>query len=298
MNQSTTTSSLRRWSRLTPIIATFILIVGVAPASADELITIEVDEVLFAEPGSVTVITEVDVSSPFVGQECQIIALSENQVSIHPGNDLLISTGGGQTVIADVEAEPDAQITRSATVLLGPRIAIALRMGPDGVSSLGFDMSLDCGAAETIIETETPDCGPDDTGSLSDQGATDCSSQEAGDGNSTPTTMPILEAEVSPPVIGLPDPCHASGSGNLSLDDANCPNPEPAVPTTVPDVDPPDTEPPTGSTTEPTRTTPTTSAPSSTSATSGPTVLGLLVERGLPMAQPALPVQAQPDYTG
>lgn len=128
------------------------VLVGLAlvatPASAD--ISIDFDDFITGPVGSLRTLTEVDVPAELVGQTCLISVLAENQVSVHPGNDLVITTGDTETVISDVEDEADEALNESYPVVVGATILVQLRFGTDGQSSLGFGLTFDC--EESVVQ--------------------------------------------------------------------------------------------------------------------------------------------------
>lgn len=138
----------------------FALVVPVDAATDEFEVSIPVETVVRgAEPGAVVTLTDPPVVAPedLVGRECTVVARSENQSSVHPGNDLVVVTGESQVRIADVEAEPGIAINASGTVLLGPDVRISLIAGQDGVFSAGIDVTVDCapGATTTTRATTT-----------------------------------------------------------------------------------------------------------------------------------------------
>lgn len=135
-----------------PVRTAAAVLVGLAllasPASAD--ISIDFDDFITGPVGSLRTLTEVDVPADLVGQTCLISVLAANQVSVHPGNDLVITTGETETVIADVEDEADEALNESYPVVVGSTILVQLRFGTDGQSSLGFGLTFDC--EESVVQ--------------------------------------------------------------------------------------------------------------------------------------------------
>lgn len=257
-------SAARR--RLLGAMSVMVLVIVAAlalPAAAAERIELE-QRVLVGEEGSLQQLAEVTVSDDHVGVVCTLLVHTENQDSVHPGNDLVITTGDVQAVIEDVEAEADAGRDLSAEVVLGSTIVVELRFGPHRLSSMGYELDVDCGTTAPIIA-----------------------------GASTDTEPPPV-SEVSVPSTTIPETCaDATGGGEaLTIDGDLCPLPTvlgetventttTAAPTTVP-------------------TTPTTAAPTTTTtaAGTGASVLGETLERNLAQAPAATPVQANPAYAG
>lgn len=187
-------------------------VAGVAPAAASERVHLDVG-VVRGEEGSAIELARLRVAPHHVGRTCTVAIHYENQSSVHSGNDLLISTGDSRAVIADVEAVPDSSRDLSDRVVLGENVIIQLRFGPDQVSSMGFELDVDCGTDETVLSAEN-DAVPADPG---DPGDT------------------IAEVEVPPPA--LPEPCEDMGGqptagagveGGFTLDESRCPAAEEA----------------------------------------------------------------------
>ena len=182
----------------------FVFAIGTVPASAGEPLAIIDETVIVAKPGSTTNLVEVAVQPEHVGSLCTIQVHSQNQASVHPGNDLVITTGDTMTVIEDVEAKPDEGHDLSAEVVLGATISVDLRMGSDWMSSLGFELDLDCGTTAPILV----------------KGASQ-------------TTAPEPLVEVATTVPGISDPCSGADDGSLSLDGDRC-GPEVAATAAIP----------------------------------------------------------------
>ncbi len=290
---------------------------GVLPASADERISIISERVLFGEEGSVQTLAEADVEPDQVGQLCTLEVHVENQFSVHPGNDILITASGAQTVIEDIEAQPDGDRDLTAQIVLGPTLLVQLRFGPHQVSSMGFEISVDCSTdgAPVIVGSSCPDPGATTSTTAASSSTT---AGTPSSGGSTTTDCPeasttTLPSEVTVPTTSIPAPCPGSDDASLSLNEDGCPEPT-VLPTVIENTTttaPPTTAPPT--TAPPTTAAPTTTAPppstAAAPATTGaaqvtttvvpvPEVLGLQIFRGLPQTPAASAVQAQPDYTG
>ncbi len=315
MKGPTVAESLRTsspWRPLTRTTLVALLVIGVVAtqASAAQRITIANDGILIAEPGSVLDIAEVDVDPSQVGMRCTVEVISQNQASVHLGNDLLVTTAGVVTVIEDVEAEPDASVDRSVDLLIGDTIVFQLRMGPDWVSSLGFELSLNCDEAEPVsVPVSNPDCSndadattgngssSDDNSSSGDQSGNDCTPSSETD---VPAGVPL--PGVNPTAVPLP-PTTTCGEGSVggSTDagsndaDSDCQTGSTVPATTAPPTTSPTTAAPAPS--APASTGDANSSSTSTPASAGPEVLGLVVER-LPASPAAPAIAAAPSYNG
>lgn len=116
----------------------------VAPAAAENEITVEPDHLVFADPGEVAVVTTQAVPADLVGEACDLRVVAENGSSIHPGNALIITTADSRHVIEGVEESADGSVVDVARAVLGETVVFEMRMGSDGMSSLGFSVTIDC----------------------------------------------------------------------------------------------------------------------------------------------------------
>lgn len=168
--------------------ATALLTLGATPASGD--ILIEFDELIFGQTGSVQTVAEAAVPSDLVGSTCEISVIAANQASVHPGNDLIVSTGDSQVVIPGVEDEANGGTTAVSQLVVGPTIVVQLRFGEDEISSLGFDLSFDCTAAVTTTAPEpTTTTAPGPSESTTTAGGTDPSLDGQQVGQTTAPTV-------------------------------------------------------------------------------------------------------------
>lgn len=304
--------------------------VGAAPVSADELIAFSNDELLIAEPGTLTNLAEVSVAPSEVGQLCTLSVASQNQASIHNGNDLIVRSGDVETVIADVEAEADQATDLSVDIVLGPTISVDLRMGPDWVSSLGFGLWLECSTADQVLVTGQPEHCPnspeenpstttddDQTGAdqpgddhqISEGTSADCSAvvdDTDPEIEPPPLTAAPVEIPTVPPQDG-PLPCPGADVGSMTVDTTDCPTPEiegttepasPAAPAPSAPAAPQNPATPATPAPQPgTESEPADDTNASGAESSEPEVLGLQVER-LPQTPAAPAVTATPTYNG
>jgi hypothetical protein len=160
-------TSARRIQRRRWAIAAFALLTTVAPAglaaavTAEEFdITIPIETVVFAPEGSTTVLATELVATEFLGQICTVAARSENQDSIHVGNDLIVESGGSMVVVENVEGGVGSVVNAEGDIELGSEIVVSLLMGPDAVFSAGIVVHVDCTAvlatSTTTTEATTP----------------------------------------------------------------------------------------------------------------------------------------------
>ncbi len=129
--------------RITLFAALFLGVVAI-PADANTDISINFDELVFGAPGSVLVVAQVSVDEALQGRECTLEVHAKNQSSVHIGNDLIVSTGSSQAVIVGVEDTANGGTDQSYQMTMGSVIMVQLRIGQDGMSSLGFGLTFDC----------------------------------------------------------------------------------------------------------------------------------------------------------
>lgn len=152
--------------------ALVLLVAMASGASAAEFI-IPINTWVEAPPGSVTVLTTVDVPEELIGYSCLTIAVAANGESVHPNNDLIVSSGGDSVVLYDVERASFELTEASGTLVLGPTATVSLLMGGHGQFSGGLDVILDgeCTPPPAFIEIvklATPDTyGSDMIGTFS-----------------------------------------------------------------------------------------------------------------------------------
>ena len=131
----------------------------VLPASAEDDLTFQPDEVLIAEPGSLQSVAVEAIPAELQGKTCDVRVVAENGSSVHQENTVVISTGTSKMEAAGVENDPNGQVVHVQSLTLGETMAIQLLMGPEGLSSLGFTIGVDCPEPEPaapVVETTTP----------------------------------------------------------------------------------------------------------------------------------------------
>lgn len=139
----------------TATLAAFALALTVAAVIVPE-ISISISRFVRAPEGSETVLTAVDVPGPFIGKVCAVLAESENQRSVHPGNDLVVSSGASEVILRDVEGKRDGVVVAEGDLELGPQIVVTLVMGPDEVFSAGMTVVVDCSLDPPDTTTTAP----------------------------------------------------------------------------------------------------------------------------------------------
>ncbi len=129
-----------------------------APAGATDDLVIPVDSVVRGDPGDVIGVADLPVEADLVGASCDIDLVWENNSSTHPDTDLIVTTDGVVTTIADVETTPEGVVASGATVIIGETVKVEIRLGAHGVSSGGLTMNFACVkdvTATTVAPTTT-----------------------------------------------------------------------------------------------------------------------------------------------
>jgi hypothetical protein len=125
------------------MLAMLVVLIGAAPASADECqeeeILIRFDGNVFGSEGEIVRVVEVAVDAHLVGATCFGTVTVENNSSEHPGNDFIITSGGTSVEIPDFERIAGKVTTTTQKLLLGGSITASIRLGPHGVASLAGD---------------------------------------------------------------------------------------------------------------------------------------------------------------
>ena len=139
-----------RTKRLAGLLALLplLFLLHVPAASAEDFLSIPITDVVFGQEGDVVLVAGADVPAAYIGQTCQVLGQTENQESVHESNDLLIVTAGRTLTIANFENQGFITYDSGEVVELGSRIDVSVRLGPDGISSGGFRVMVNCGDDE------------------------------------------------------------------------------------------------------------------------------------------------------
>lgn len=226
------------------------LLVVPAAAGADDLIVIPVTGFASGAEGETVRVASVAVPAELVGATCQITGSTVNQVSVHDGNDLLISTNGQTFVVPNFEDAGFIVHEAGETASVGASIDVAIRFGPDGVSSGGFRVSVDCDAEEPPITTTAPPTTAP---------STTAPSTTAAPTTAVPTTAPpSTDVDANPPTTAAATTTAPTTAAPTTTVVEEEPPAGPttaapttaAPPTTVAATQPPPEEPPAGPSTE------------------------------------------------
>ena len=136
------------------------LVSGSFPAMAIDDIVIPIDTVVRSDEGVLTQLASVAVDPELVGASCVVSAEADNNESVHPNNDIIVSSGSDQVELLDVEGADSLVTIASGTLTLGETVLLTLRMGSDRVFSGGITVTIDC---ETVPEPTTTTTVPEPT---------------------------------------------------------------------------------------------------------------------------------------
>ncbi|MDH3499999.1 MAG: hypothetical protein OEM97_07745 [Acidimicrobiia bacterium] len=127
------------------------------PASAVDDIVIPIDTVVRSPEGELTQLASVAVESELIGSVCTVSAEADNNASVHPSNDIIVSSGSDQELLLDVEGVGGGVTVASNSLTLGETVVLTLRMGSDRVFSGGITVTVDCSTAGTTTTTTEPE---------------------------------------------------------------------------------------------------------------------------------------------
>ncbi len=195
----------RRITVLVGLVSTVGLVLMQSPASADHGdVSLLFDTVVRVGEGEVVQLASVPVDPELVGVTCSWEFHATNQKSVHLGNDLILSTGGTDTVVPGVEDAPDQVLDVAGSFQLGETVTVSLRMGPDQVFSAGLSVEVVCEA----------DVAPASTTSSTTSTTTSTTTTAPAPTTSTPapttTAAPAVETEVAGEVVAAEPPAPAA----------------------------------------------------------------------------------------
>jgi hypothetical protein len=177
-----------------------LLIPGTAMAQA--IITIPINTVAH-ESGQ---LASAQVPADLQGLLCSVEAVAENQSSIHPSNDLIVSSGSDSVTLSDVERAAGVTTTADGELTLGTEVVVTLSLGPDGVFSGGLTVTVECGlpTTTTVPVTTTIPGGGGGGGGGTTTVPTTTASPTVAPTTVTPTTTTTASPSVAPTTTRSP----------------------------------------------------------------------------------------------
>lgn len=177
------------------------------PTAADHGgLHVRLDPVTTGTEGAVVVLARLTVPAELVGHECLAVYAGENNSSVHPGTDLLVTSADATIELNDVEDTPGAVTSSSETFLLDTVVTVAVRLGPDGISSLGATLDITCtpppATLPTTATTATTAPVTVTTDSTSTADATTTTTTAVGSGATAPTTTSLVASGGPLPATG------------------------------------------------------------------------------------------------
>lgn len=151
-----------RWIALTVAVAAMVFTVP-SLASADGQVVVSTGGFSTGnEAGSRLEVYNQAVDPEIVGNTCTGTLDTGNNVSVHPGNAVVITTNGVEYVVPGVEEGEFQTVSVDGTITIGDTLLVEVQFGPDGATSGGLTLTLNCVAA---AQPEPPtESEPDFTG--------------------------------------------------------------------------------------------------------------------------------------
>lgn len=192
----------------------------VTPVSAEPLVTVEIDNISYGAEGDRILVGSAQIPAEAVGRNCLVIGSAVNQESVHPGNNLIIVSGDETLVVPNIEGAAGQATEFEQFEDIGSSLEVFIELGPNGVSSGGFVVTVDCDAVPpTTAPPTTVAPPPDGGGEIIDPPTTPTTEDEGtpqGDGDPIPTTAPPPQgpqATQAPPPAGPTLPVTGSSVG-------------------------------------------------------------------------------------
>jgi hypothetical protein len=137
--------------RFAVVVVLAAMLAFVSPAGAqDEVLSIEVEGIVTGQAeGDIVEVASAAVPASLVGDTCTVSGASANNGSVHPGNNIIIASGGASTTVPGVEEVPGQVVSGSGSIVLGSDVTVSVEFGPSGSTSGGVTLDFDC--ADTAV---------------------------------------------------------------------------------------------------------------------------------------------------
>lgn len=150
-----TKSDLRRFTALAAsLLALAALAAPLTALAASFMIELE-KQIINGEPGQRIDMGTFTTPAEFVGQQCTVAALGNNNESVHLGNDIEVSSVN-IVVLEGVEDAPNKTTVADGVLDLNDQITFTLVLGDDPVYSAELSITLDCQPQQTTTTTTEP----------------------------------------------------------------------------------------------------------------------------------------------
>jgi len=160
-------------------------------------------QVIRDDTGTTHALGAFDVPSNLVGASCTFEAVADNNISVHPGNDVIMSSGGDSVTLPNIERAPGAVTPSNGSITLGDTINVTLFLGTDngngrGVYSGGFTVNVSCTTQPSPSPTPSPSPEPSETesprppGEVKSGGEVSSEGDDSGETGSLPFTGPAI----------------------------------------------------------------------------------------------------------
>jgi hypothetical protein len=123
------------------VLATVFLRPGSAGAIHELVIEFTVQT---GEPFSTVTVATEEVEPWLQGASCAIEVDSANNESVHEDTELIITSGDDVVTVPDVESAHGIVIIQEGELVLGETVVVAVRLGPDGITSGGYSVDFLC----------------------------------------------------------------------------------------------------------------------------------------------------------
>ncbi len=125
-----------------------LLLVLIVPAKvfAAEIpqISVPIKTIVRGDKGSTHKLASEEVSPELVGMTCEVKATAKNQGSVHPGNNIVVSSGESKVILEDVERKANELTEAEGSLKLEDEVLVTLVLGKDKVFSGGMNVELHC----------------------------------------------------------------------------------------------------------------------------------------------------------
>lgn len=113
-------------------------------AAEDTVVKIPITALIYQPVGTMEQVASVNVNPDLIGLECSVATQADNQGSVHPGNNLIVTSGENMVVLEDVERAAGAITSATSVLQLADTVTVTLEMGSDEIFSANMTLSITC----------------------------------------------------------------------------------------------------------------------------------------------------------